>query len=265
MASKVERRRREIIHILQTENSVYVKELAKLFKVSKETIRSDVDYLVKKYDYQRIHGGIKQGHKNIGEGKYQYQDHKQENIENKKQICFRTIDLIQDGDCIYVDGGTTVAYLLNYINRRHNVTVVTPSIAILMKYMMDGYEKVFKDGGHQLIFVGGSVDSQIMTTYGPFFQHMVEDIHFDSMILSVDSVDRKIGSTNRDEIAYAIVKTVMKQSNKRILLVDETKFTQAKRYQVMDWNELDYLVTQKELDQQWLETLKKEKVIYYKA
>ena len=265
MASKVEKRRREIMGIVQTEGTVYVKELAALFKVTKETIRGDFDYLVNQYGYIRIHGGIKKVTEDTTTSQYQYQDHTQVNIDDKKQLCYRAMDLFHDGDCIYVDGGSTVSYLLNYINRRSNLTVVTPSIAFLMKYQMDGYDRIFKEGGHRLLFVGGNIDSNILTTFGPFFDQTVEAINFDAMILSADGVDMEQGVTNRDEVAFSVIKRVQQRAARKILLVDHSKFDEVHRYKTLGFQDLDYIVTEKDLDKGWVELLESQRVVYYKA
>lgn len=265
MSAKVDRRRREIVSILQVNSIVYVNEIAKRFKVTKETIRNDFDQLVETFGFIRIHGGIKQKEGTYTETKYQFLDNKMVNIEEKKQICYRTLDLIHDGECIYVDSGSTVSYILNYLNQKRNITLVTPSIVIMMKYIMEDFEQVFDESGHKLIFVGGSVQSGILTTYGPFFDQMVDDFNFDAMIVSFDSIDMKKGCCNADEVTYSIVKKIMKQVKRRIVLADYSKFDKVKRYQTMKWLDVDYLVTDKELDENWKNELENHKVIYYKA
>jgi len=265
MTSKVKKRRRDIAHILQNESVVYVSEMAKLFKVTKETIRSDFSSLTEEYGYVRIHGGIKQAEEDGRETNYVFQKSKQSHVEEKKQICFRAVDLVHDSSCIYVDGGSTVSYLLNYMGRCKNVTLVTPSIAILMKYILEGYEELFSEKGHELIFIGGKVNTGILTTYGTFFDQVVEEYVFSHMFLSFDGVDMEKGCSNADEIAYALVKKVKKQAVKKIVLADRSKFNNVRPYKALQWIDVDYLVTEKELDSHWMDCLNENKVIYYRA
>lgn len=265
MASKVARRRRDIITMLQTEGTLYVNGLAKLFGVTPETIRSDLDYLTHQEGYIRIHGGIKMVTEDRQASQYHYQDQTRIHTEEKKQLCYRAMDLLHDGDCLYVDGGSTLSYLLNYINRRKGLTLVTPSIAFLMKYQMDGYDRHFKEGNHKLLFIGGNVDSHIMTTFGPFFDQMVANIHFDAMIFSADGVDLEAAATNRDTVAFAITQRIRQQSKKKILLVDKSKFGRVNTYKALTFDELDYLVTEMHLDEPWQKKLTEHGVVYYKA
>ncbi len=265
MVSKVSKRRRELESILQTENSVHVNEMAKLFKVTKETIRNDFDFLVKQFGYERYHGGIKVSDDKLMDSKYRFTEKKNINEEDKKHICFRAVDLISDGDCIYIDGGSTVSYLLNYIARRKNLLIVTPSIAVLTKYAMEGLEKSFKENQHELLFIGGQVHTDIQTTYGPYFDRMVESINFNHMFLSFDGIDLDKHCTNGDQVAFHIADRVSKQADRKIVLADSSKFDVVKRYKSMDLRDVDVLVTNHLLDVKWQKRLKEMGVLYYKA
>lgn len=265
MTSKVEKRRREILNIIDTEGFVYIPEMAKLFNVTNETIRNDFDYLSEIYGLKRIHGGLEKEKQQVSTQNYQYNDNKHVHVEEKKRICYHMVSLLKSGDCIYVDGGTTVSYLLNYLKRKQKITIVTPSIVLLMHYILDGYDTTFSEQGHKLIFVGGQINSSILTTYGCFFNQMLNDFNFDKMIFSTDAIDLKGGITNSDEIAYAIIKKAMLNSKEKYLLIDSSKFGKLGTYRVMDWQEINAIVTEKDLDNNWIMHLENHKIQYVKA
>jgi DeoR/GlpR family transcriptional regulator of sugar metabolism len=265
MSSKVSQRRRELESIMQNESRIFVNEMSKLFRVTKETIRNDFDFLADTYGYERFHGGIKKNDIQIMDSEYLFTEKKSVNEEDKKQICFRAVDLLNDGDCIYIDGGSTVSYLLNYIGRKKNLTIITPSIAILTKYSIEKLEISFRENHHELIFIGGHIHSNIQTTYGSFFDRMVEHIYFDQMFLSFDGIDLEKHCTNGDQIAFHIADRIRKQSNRKIVLAECSKFGVVKRYKSMDLKDVDVLVTNISLDEQWKKSLKDYGVLYYKA
>ncbi|WP_461205641.1 DeoR/GlpR family DNA-binding transcription regulator [Clostridium sp. DL1XJH146] len=265
MSLKVDKRRREILNIVNNEARAYIGEMATLFEVTKETIRTDFDYLADNYGLLRIHGGVKKDQQEIYNRSYQYQEKKLINVEEKKRICYKAVDILEDGDYIYVDAGSTVSYLLNFLNRKKEITLVTPSIALLMKYVMDGYEHIFRENNHKLIFAGGQINSNILTTFGPFFDRSIEDFNFDKMIFSVDAVDINGGISNSDEVSYDIIKKVAKNSYKKILLADESKFELIANYRVLDWKRLDYIITDKSFQKDWINHIEKLGIQYIKA
>jgi DeoR/GlpR family transcriptional regulator of sugar metabolism len=265
VSKKVKQRHWEIIRILETEDIVYVAELADLFKVTKETIRADLDTIEKEHGYERIHGGLKRREQQAISSKYHYQQQLAEHIDEKKRIAFRALDLILDGDCIYLDSGSTVACLLHYLSRRNNLTVVTPSIALLMKYVVEGYDEMFKTCGHRFIFAGGSVDTDIHTTYGAVFNQTVETFYFNTVFASCDGIDLTFGGSNNDDVSHQVISSVLKQSHRVILMGDQSKFDKIRPYLTFKWEQIDYLVTNAVLNDEQEMVLKRKNVIYYKA
>jgi len=265
MSSKVEKRRNELLSIVNIDGKAFISEAAKLFNVTNETIRNDFDYLVKTHGLKRIHGGIEKNIESAYQPSYEYHKKKAINVEEKKRICYKMTDVIQDGDCIYVDGGSTVTYLLNYIGKRHNVTLFTPSIALLMKYMMEDLDETFKSNGNEMIFIGGKLNTNMQTTYGPFFDQTVSDINFDKMIISCDAIDIKDGITNADEIAYDIVRKVDRQAKNKYLLVDASKFGKRSKYRALPFNSIDYMISDIEPNIHWIKKISEESISFIQA
>jgi DeoR family fructose operon transcriptional repressor len=261
----VKQRHWETIRILEAEGTVYVGELADLFKVTKETIRADLDTIEKEHGYERIHGGLKRREQQAVASKYHYHQQIAEYIDEKKRIAFRALDLIVDGDCIYLDSGSTVACLMHYLGRRNNLTIVTPSIALLMKYVLEGYDEMFSTYGHRFIFVGGSVDMDIHTTYGAVFNQTIETFYFNALFASCDGIDLAFGGSNNDEVSHQVISRVLRQSQKTILMGDQSKFDKIRPYLTFNWEQVDYLVTNTLLSDEQEGILKRKKVVYYKA
>lgn len=262
MSKKVEKRRTEIIRIVQSEGVAYVAETAELFKVTMETIRADFDQLEGSQDFERIHGGIRKKQQGKYSQHYFFHERQALNMEEKKKLCYQAVELISDGDCIYIDSGSTVIYLLNYLNRRRNLTIVTHSIGFLMRYMLDSYEPMFKEQGHRFVFIGGEVDGNIMMTYGAFLDQIVPELAYDYLLFSVDAMDMVIGGTNVDYQAYASVKSVLKHVKHKILLVDHSKFDLRATHRVIGLNEISHLITNHPINEQWINTLDQKHIPY---
>ncbi len=263
MNSKVDKRRLEIMRIIQSEGEVNVLQMANLFKVTTETIRSDFDFLSKDQGWERTHGGIRKKDQSKYNKNYFFHEREVVHMEEKKKICFKALELISDGDCIYVDSGSTVIYLLNYLNQKKNLTVVTHSIGFLVRYIIDGYEIMFREQGHRFIFIGGEVDANIMMTYGTFFNQNIAELNYDHLIFSVDAFDSNIGGTNVDYQAYTTIKTLKKQARNKILLIDQSKFDLKSTYNVISLKEIDSLITNMPMSEEYRNVLEQKHVTYF--
>ncbi|SMP40220.1 DeoR/GlpR family DNA-binding transcription regulator [Anoxynatronum buryatiense] len=251
MTSKVDKRRIEILHILETEGSAGVSEMAALFKVTPETIRNDFDNLSETYQLERVHGGLKKESGRRIMETYHYHQRQGVQQQVKRELCFQAMKHIEPGDCLYVDTGSTLTWLLPFMNRKKDVTIVTPSIALLSKYVMEGYESVFKNHQHRLIFLGGEVNSEILTTQGTLMTNCIKDFYFSKALFSVDAVDKKAGCMNVDIEAFNVTKSALRQGKKAILIADSTKFNQTATYRIAGWHEIDVIITDQQQDEEW--------------
>ncbi len=263
MNSKVDKRRLEIMRIIQSEGEVNVLQMANLFNVTTETIRADFDFLSKEQGWERTHGGIRKKDQSKYNKNYFFHEREVVHMEEKKKICFKALELIADGDCIYIDSGSTVIYLLNYLNQKSNLTIVTHSIGFLMRYIMDGYEKMFKEQGHRFVFIGGEVDANMMMTYGTFFNQNIEELNYDHLIFSVDAFDSKLGGTNVDYQAYNTIKSLKKHAANKILLIDQSKFDLKATYNVISLEEIDCLITNAPISEEWVSVMEQKHVRYF--
>lgn len=263
MSTKVDKRRLEIMKLVQSEDEVTVTGLAKMFGVTMETIRSDFDFLAKQQGYIRTHGGLQKKDNAKYNKHYFFHERQVVNMEEKKKLCYRAMDFISDGDCIYIDSGSTVIYLLNYLNQKHGLTIVTNSIGFLITYILDGYETMFKEQGHRFIFMGGEVEANIMMTYGTFLEQTVTELTYDHLIFSVDALDMEMGGSNVDYQAYATIKSVLKNVRNKILLADDSKFDRRATYKVIGLEDIDCIITNLPIKEQWLNLLKQKHIPFY--
>lgn len=258
MSSKVNNRRMDIIRVMQNEGKANVAEMAGIHGVTMETIRADFDYLAQQHGWLRTHGGMEAKEFTKYNLNYFFHERQVIHMDEKKKLCSKATDFISDGDCIYVDSGSTVIYLLDYLNQKRKLTIVTHSIGFLIRYTLDNFEKVFREQEHRLIFIGGEVDTNIMMTYGIFFEQTLMEFAYDHVIFSVDAMDYEIGGTNVDYQAYATIKSVFRYARSKILLVDNSKLDLRATYKITGIDEVDYIITNQPVKESW-ESLSRQK------
>ena len=120
-----------IVNTVNERGFISTKELSENLDVTETTIRRDCEELEKQGLLIRVHGGAKSiEQKTILSNK----DEKQmsERITNNKEkdlVCKKAASFIRDGDCIFLDGGTSIVPMLKYIKGK-NVKIVTHSTLI---------------------------------------------------------------------------------------------------------------------------------------
>lgn len=125
-----ESRRKQIETLLEQRQSMTMQELCDAFGVSMNTIRADVASLVSTGALEKIYGGVR-----VKERKEVplFTSRSMKNTDQKQRIARMAARLIENGDIIYLDAGTTTMQILNYLPTGIRITVVTPSLPVIIQ------------------------------------------------------------------------------------------------------------------------------------
>ena len=123
-----EERQNQILQLLRRQKKLLVSELCDTFGVSPATIRNDLNDLERQGLLRRTHGGAIAGTKINFEPTSVEKD--VANREQKMAIGQAAAELVEEGDTIAVDTGTTTYYLAQALSGKSRLTVVTPDLVI---------------------------------------------------------------------------------------------------------------------------------------
>lgn len=227
-------RKRRILSLLHERPSVTVSELSGIFNVSEVTIRKDLKDLDNEGHVTRTHGGA------TGITKMTFESVQSEkekhNIEEKKAIAGIACDLIQDGDSIMIDAGSTTQQLARCIkSAQKEITVITNSFNIASELMdLDFLE---------LIIIGGIFRKGIYSCVGPIAENALEGLFVDKAFLGSNSVDLNHGFSTANIYEAQVKKKMIASSKEHIFLVDHTKFDKLSLCAVCPISGVDYFVT----------------------
>lgn len=125
-------RRKRILEWIQEEGSARVRELAQAFDVSEATIRQDLERLEKEGQITREHGGafLNSTPDQVGSMTL----HHQANMAQKKKIGALAATLVEDGETLILDAGSTTTEVANRLTHKKNLTIITNAlnIAVIM-------------------------------------------------------------------------------------------------------------------------------------
>ena len=207
---KIEVRRNKILDILRKDKKVYISQLSETLGASLVTIRSDLDALATDGKLIRMAGGAVLPSDNVATNGRSI-----DNYEQKIEIATTTAKLIQDGDTLFLNSGTTTLLVAEALKAHKNLSVVTNSLSVAKTL---GGVPSFR-----VILLGGSINSQYDFTYGADTQEHLNRFGADWAILSVDGVspDGDISTCHAEE---AIIDRIMITRAKKVVIVaDETK------------------------------------------
>jgi len=205
-------KREEIIKsILEVKKTVTMKELIEKLKTSESTIRRDLARMEKNGILIRVHGGAQISNISYEEDLVSKIS---QNNEAKEDIAFLASTYINEGDCVFLDAGTTTEYLIKYM-RTKNVTVVTNGIhhiKELTKYKIKSY------------FTGGVLKYKTGALIGKDALKTIESYNYDISFIGVNSIDIEAGLTTPDPDEALIKEKIIKKSKVSYILADHTKF-----------------------------------------
>lgn len=204
-------RQQYILGKLQREKIVKVQVLMQELSASESTIRRDLLTLEKANQLKRIHGGAT----SLTQLKTEpsVKEKRIVQLAEKKRIATFATNLIEDGDCIYLDAGTTVFQMIELLDRK-NITVVTNGwnhLNALLEREIETY------------LLGGLAKSRTEAIIGYMALKQLQQFRFDKAFLGVNGVHTTSGYSTPDPEEAALKRGALEQSTHTFVLADHSK------------------------------------------
>lgn len=249
----VEQRYAKILEKLKINGIVKTADLKRELNASSETIRKDLTYLDEAGYLNRIHGGaVIRDNPQLGSNKddfIAFAVRQSQNCDMKRAIAISAANLIQEGQSVALDSGTTSFELAKVLKEKFNkLTIVTNSL-------INAYELVDKEG-FTVIATGGILTADENSFVSDFATLILDKINVDIMFLTTCGVSLENGITDQrmDEV---IVHNKMRDCSKKVVvLADNTKFGAISLIRVCDLDDIDFIVTDANIDMDLAEKFK---------
>ena len=229
----LQERRNKIMEILREDGIVKVSELMKLFDVSIETIRRDLEYLEEHGMLGRVYGGAVPVQPRATEPSYQTREIK--HFKEKKAIGERAVELVKDEDVIAVDIGTTTLEFATALVGKRMVTVITNSMKIAMV--------LSEDADIRVLMVGGEVRRGEFSVSGFLADNDMGHFITDKYFIGVGGLSLSKGITDYHLEESNLRRIVIKNTQKVIALADYSKIGAVAMNKICGLDQVDTLVT----------------------
>jgi DeoR/GlpR family transcriptional regulator of sugar metabolism len=225
-------RQEKILQFINAAKKANTEQLAKEFGVSKVTIRRDIDFLYKSGLIYKTHGGaVSSGSTSLHE--IPYSGKAIVNLATKKAIGYVAAQMIENGDIIILDAGSTTLEIAKNI-RKKEVTVLTNDIKIAM-------ELAPKPNVHVMV-CGGNLNGPVYTLTGNISVNYFKRLHVNKTFLGCDAVDIEFGISNRTYDEVDVKLAMIKAADKVIMVTDNSKLHKKVFTYLCDISAIDKLV-----------------------
>jgi DeoR family transcriptional regulator of aga operon len=239
------KRRELIIDQLCREGSVRVEQLSAQFSVSSVTIRSDLRQLEKSGCAVRAYGGAMLNKQFAFDRPLQ--DKGRINRDVKFAIACAAAELVNDGDAIILDSGSTTSQMAQQLVGKKDLVVMTNALNIAFE--LANNEQV------DLMVVGGSVRRKSWSLYGPAAEQHMRQFRFDKLFLGVDGFDLLSGITTPDPGEAQLNRAMCDVAREVIAVADASKFGRTSFCMIREIGQIQRLVTDSRIPESYLHEL----------
>lgn len=200
-----------ILELLKEKNLVKMQEIIKLTDASESTIRRDLTYLENKKQLKRVHGGAARLQGKLVEPTMDEKSFK--NTQAKQQISQYASSLIEEGDCIYLDAGSTIFEMIPHLPS--GIVVVTNGLMHMNSLLERNVETYL---------IGGRIKPTTRALIGRGAKESLELYRFDKSFIGVNGIHPQFGFTTPDPEEAMVKTTAISLSREAYVLADDSKF-----------------------------------------
>ncbi|MFV0547795.1 MAG: DeoR/GlpR family DNA-binding transcription regulator [Limnobaculum xujianqingii] len=244
-------RRNFIYNHLHQHQAATINQLAKLMEVSHMTIRRDIQFMVDEGKVVAISGGVKL-HDALKQ-ELPYVEKAMLHHQHKQKIGQLATQLIEAGQVIYLDAGTTSFEVARQLAKRLNiVTVITNDFTICNFLMNMSHINLFH--------TGGQVDLRNRSCIGSSAANFLLTLNIDVAFISTSSWDITHGLSTPEEGKALVKKAIISASRRKILISDSSKYGKYGMFHICQLDELTDIICDDRLDSQAQQQIRDMKV-----
>ncbi|KGY14339.1 DeoR faimly transcriptional regulator [Vibrio tubiashii] len=230
--TSAERRQKIMAHIC-SHGSGKVDEFVAQYNVSAVTIRHDLNVLEREGCVFRCYGGATLNPNFAFDQPLYRKD--QLNRGAKQSIAQVAASLIQDGEAVILDSGTTIGLMPQYLTNKKHLVVMTN--ALNTAYQLSQFDNI------DLHVVGGSLRRASCSLIGNHGEQQIRSYLFDKLFLGVDGFDLQAGVTTPDNHEAQVNRAMCEVARQVIAVTDSSKFGRKSFCMIRAANQIDVLVT----------------------
>ncbi len=219
--------------------------LCRELDASESSIRRDLDILEGEKALRRVYGGAVSLQQTPARS-FDYATESVRLSDEKDRIARLAAGLIEDGQTVILDGGSTEAAVARELASK-SLHIVTNSLPIA--------ESLESQRNIELTLTGGYLDPRHRVMLGPFCEQMLGAIRADAVIMGIGSVT-ETGFSNNNTLVVGSEQKMIEIASKVIIVADHTKFGRGGMIPVAPLTAANIVISNKELASEYVELLR---------
>jgi len=246
----IEERQDKIVKYIEKVEKATIEDIMSLLKISRSTVRRYLIDLERKNLIIRTRGGALK--KKYFKYEFSLNEKKDLNLDKKKKIAQIAKRFINEGDIIYISGGTTTLELAKILFDIKDLIVFTNAINILLE--------LANNSGIEIKLVGGDFRKKTFSMVGQEAINYLDRYNFDKAFVGVNGISVSEGFTTPNELEAIVDGEVIKRSKESFILADETKFGAVAFSNICKIEDVDYIITNKLINSNLVRDFQKNEV-----
>lgn len=244
-------RQKEILNLLLKNNQLQVIELAEKLSVTQATIRRDLTSLESLGKLYRTHGGAILKEPTVSWLSTSLKERMKSHTKEKEAIAKSILPYIEDSETIMMDGGSTnMAIARQLSSHKNNLLIITNSQAIGEVFAKD------ENSTNTVYIIGGELLYGTQNTVGPIAQNNLNLFTADKSITCTTGIIPEEGLFSASPQESEIKRLMLKRSKTKILVFDISKIGVPALSKFNDFENIDLVITNKDIDPKDFEILK---------
>ncbi|EKO3982629.1 DeoR/GlpR transcriptional regulator [Vibrio fluvialis] len=245
-------RRHAIANLVNEQGEVSVEALSSQFETSEVTIRKDLASLEANGLLLRRYGGA------IALPKEVVSDEMSSKVSVRKILLAKAAaKLIRDHNRIVIDSGSTTGALIEQLNDKRGLVVMTNSL-----HVANALNEL--ESEPTLLMTGGTWDTHSESFQGKVAESVLRSYDFDQLFIGADGIDLERGTTTFNELV-GLSKVMAEVSREVIVMVESDKVGRRIPNLELAWDNIDVLVTDKELPDEYAAQIESHQVRVIRA
>lgn len=221
-----------IENLLKEKQAIRLQDITNATSVSESTIRRDLVRLEEDNKLVRIHGGATLTDRKLHE--MTFSEKSVRNLQTKINIAKYAASLIKEGDCIYLDAGSTIIQMIPFLEHK-NIVVVTNGLT---------HVDVLNSHGITSYLLGGRIKTRTSALTGPQAIQSIENYRFDKCFLGVNGFHPSYGYTTPDPDEANIKQVASSLARKTYVLADHSKYEHVSFTKIIDLKDAQLITSQ---------------------
>lgn len=234
-----------VLELVSERGNVSIAEVGEALGVSTATVRRDLNALAEQRLLTRTHGGASA----LGSGyelPLQYKIARQ--AEAKVAIARAVAELVQPGESVGLNGGTTTSEVARVLGRSERLRGDSdaPGVTIVTNALNIAYELSVREHV-KIVVTGGVPRRQSYELVGPLVASSLRDFSLDLAVLGVDGVTGRFGATTVHEGEAEASRAIASVARRVVVATDSTKLGRTTFARICPLEAVDVLVTEAEV------------------